>query len=79
MTNVGRIDLKLERTDQNWDEFVWDKLNLERVLLYPNQPMMIADTLFNCPINVLVVAESEIEHCLHLDEKKERPLSQIVL
>ena len=37
LTKVGRIDLKLERTDQNWDELVWDKLDLERIDLYPNQ------------------------------------------
>ena len=35
LTKVGRIDLKLERTVQNWDELVWDKLDLERIDLYP--------------------------------------------
>ena len=35
MTKVGRIDLKLERTDKNWDELVWGKLDLERIDLYP--------------------------------------------
>ena len=37
LTKVGQIDLKLERTDQNWDELVWDKLDLERIDLYPVQ------------------------------------------
>ena len=32
---VGRIDLELERTGQNWDELVWDKLDLEQIDLYP--------------------------------------------
>ena len=35
LTKVGRIDLKLEQTDQNWYELVWDKLDLERIDLYP--------------------------------------------
>ena len=37
LTKVGRIDLKLERTDQNWDELVWDKLDLGRIDLYPSE------------------------------------------
>ena len=34
LTKVGRIDLKLEQTDQNWDELVWEKLDLERIDWY---------------------------------------------
>ena len=35
MIKVGGFDIKLERTDQNWEELVWNKLDLERHDLYP--------------------------------------------
>ena len=41
LTKVGRIDLKLERTDQNWDELVWDKLDLEGIDSYPKSSQFV--------------------------------------
>ena len=35
LTKVGRIGVKLGQIDQNWDELAWDKLDLERIDLYP--------------------------------------------